>query len=163
MGKIARATFKNGGNFGKALKSEAFDTLDSLSTLADGKVDFNDVLAVVDLATGIDAGDVKGGLKAAENLRNDVAKAVGKDAATVTGGVNTKTGAIAAGRSDGCGNCAENAVSDALGGKKEDVKFTDAIRPRTGEQVPVCATCEANFGRESFSDTAKFKTDELPD
>lgn len=82
----------------------------------------------------------------------------GKAPATVTGGVNTRTGEVAA-RSCGGGKCAEDHVVDALGGKKEDVKFTEAVRPRTGEEVPVCPRCEGKYGREAFPKGTKFKSD----
>lgn len=70
--KVLRSTAKNGGNFGKALKSEGADFVDNLATFADGQLNIDDVLAVVDIATGIDGelvSDVKDGLKQAENLR----------------------------------------------------------------------------------------------
>jgi hypothetical protein len=83
----------------------------------------------------------------------------GKAPATVTGGYNVKTGEVAA-RACGGGKCAENHVVDALGGVKGDVRFTEAVRPRTGAEVPVCARCEATFGRGPFPSNTRFKTDE---
>ena len=47
----------------------------------------------------------------------------------------------------------------ALGGVKGDVRFTEAVRPRTGAQVPVCARCEGTFGRQPFPPNTLFKTD----
>ena len=83
-----------------------------------------------------------------------------KRPATVTAGYNTKTGEVAA-RACGGGKCAEDHVVDALGGNKANVRFTEAVRPRTGEQVPVCTRCEGNFGREPFpSGTTRFKSDQ---
>lgn len=77
----------------------------------------------------------------------------------MTGGYNVKTGEVAA-RACGGGKCAENHVVDALGGAKGDVRFTEAVRPRTGAEVPVCPRCEATFGRDSFPQGSRFKTDE---
>lgn len=83
----------------------------------------------------------------------------GKAPATVTGGYNVKTGEVAA-RPCGGGKCAEDHVVDALGGIKEDVRFTEAMRPRTGDQVPVCPRCESTYGREPFPPGTRFKSDE---
>lgn len=55
--------------------------------------------------------------------------------------------------------CAENHVVEALGGIKENVRFTTAVRPRTGAEVPICPNCETTFGREAFPADARFKTD----
>lgn len=83
----------------------------------------------------------------------------GKAPATVTGGYNVKTGEVAA-RPCGGGKCAEDHVVDALGGNKEDVRFTEAMRPMTGDQVPVCPRCESTYGREPFPPGTRFKSDE---
>ncbi|WP_363796410.1 RHS repeat-associated core domain-containing protein [Lysobacter firmicutimachus] len=97
---------------------------------------------------------------ARDALARSLAQQGRKAPATVTGGVNSKTGEVAA-RACGGGKCAEDHVAEALGGKKEDIKFTEATRPRTGEQVPVCQRCERNYGRESFpKGTTKFKGDQ---
>jgi hypothetical protein len=50
-------------------------------------------------------------------------------------------------------------VLEALGGVKEDVRFTEAMRPRTGEEVPVCQRCEASYGRDAFPPGTQFKSD----
>lgn len=78
--------------------------------------------------------------------------------ATVTGGYNVRTGEVAA-RACGGGQCAEDHVLQALGGVKGDVRFTEAVRPRTGAQVPVCPRCEGTFGRQPFPPNTLFKTD----
>ncbi len=105
----------------------------------------------------------KGSLAEARAARDalsfELAPLKGKAPATVTGGYNVKTGEVAA-RACGGGKCAENHVVDALGGVKEDVRFTEAVRPRTGAEVPVCPRCEATFGREPFPPKTRFKTDE---
>lgn len=98
---------------------------------------------------------------ARDALSESVAKlSNSKRPATVTAGYNTKTGEVAA-RACGSRRCAEEHVVDALGGNKANVKFTEAVRPRTGEQVPVCVKCEGSFGREPFPrGTTRFKSDE---
>ena len=114
-------------------------------------------------ARGGEVQAVKGGLSDARVARDalaaELAPLKGKAPATVTGGYNVKTGEVAA-RSCGGGLCAENHVVDALGGVKGDVRFTEAIRPRTGTEVPVCLRCEGTFGREPFPVNARFKSDE---
>jgi len=97
-------------------------------------------------------------LNAAQIVRDNLAATIGKSKATVTGGYNTKTGEVAA-RANGGGRCAEDHVVDALGGDKSAVRFTSAIRPRTGQQVPVCERCEANYGRDPFPAGTQFKSD----
>jgi hypothetical protein len=79
--------------------------------------------------------------------------------ATVTAGYNVKTGQVAA-RACGGGKCAEDHVTDALGGKKEDVRFTEATRTSHGGEVPVCERCEATYGRSQFPAGTRFKSDE---
>jgi RHS repeat-associated protein len=105
----------------------------------------------------------KGGLAEAREARDalsaELAPLKGRAPATVTGGYNVQTGEVAA-RACGGGKCAENHVVDALGGDKGDVRFTEAVRPRTGAEVPVCPRCEATFGREPFPPNTRFKTDE---
>jgi RHS repeat-associated protein len=95
---------------------------------------------------------------ARDALANDLAPAKGKAPATVTGGYNTKTGEIAA-KACGEGKCAEDHVAKALGGSLDDIRFTEAIRPRTGGEVPVCARCEATYGRDAFPEGTRFKSD----
>ncbi|MBL8297960.1 MAG: hypothetical protein JNN30_06365 [Rhodanobacteraceae bacterium] len=109
------------------------------------------------------SGAAKGKLAEARAARDalsaELAPLKGKAPATVTAGYNVKTGEVAA-RACGDGKCAENHVVDALGGVKGDVRFTEAVRPRTGVEVPVCPRCEATFGRDSFPQNTRFKTDE---
>ncbi len=57
VSRNAYKTYKKTGKFnaksiGKALKKEGLDIIDNVSTLVDGNLDFNDAVAVVDLATG---------------------------------------------------------------------------------------------------------------
>ena len=102
------------------------------------------------------------GLAKAKTARDALTRSLraeGKTPATVTGGVNNSTGEVAA-RACGGGKCAEDHVSDALGGPSPDIKFTPAQRPRTGEQVPVCERCEGKYGRDAFPDKdTRFKSD----
>jgi RHS repeat-associated protein len=95
---------------------------------------------------------------ARDALSSSLAPLKGKAPPTVTGGVNTTTGEVAA-RACGGGKCAEDHVVSALGGKKEEVRFTEAVRPRNGEQVPICPRCENTYGRDAFPKDTKFKTD----
>jgi RHS repeat-associated protein len=80
-------------------------------------------------------------LDAARAARNALAGQVGKKVATVTAGYNTKTGAIAAAACSVGPVCAETNVVTALGGDASKVKFTEAVRLRTGNEVPVCTSC----------------------
>jgi len=77
---------------------------------------------------------------------------------TVTGGYNIRTGEVAA-RACGGGKCAEDLVVEALGGNRAEVRFTEAVRPRTGEEIPICLRCEATYGRDPFPPGTKFKSD----
>jgi RHS repeat-associated protein len=80
--------------------------------------------------------------------------------ATVVGAYSESTGQVTAGASRGRGlGCAEG-VCDANLGHPGDSKFTTAIRPRTGETVPVCPNCEANYGRGAFPSDAAFKSNQ---
>jgi hypothetical protein len=104
----------------------------------------------------------RGGLTEARAARDalsaELAPLKGKAPATVTGGYNTRTGEVAA-RACGGGKCAETHVVEALGGNKAEVGLTEAVRPRTGMEVPVCLSCEATYGRDAFPPGARFKSD----
>lgn len=69
-------------------------------------------------------------------------------------------GKATAGASRGRGlGCAEGVCFEGLG-KPADVQFTPALRPRTGEAIPVCPKCEAAYGRGAFPDpSTRFGTD----
>ena len=99
--------------------------------------------------------------RAARNaLAGELAPLKGRAPATVTAGYNVKAGEVAA-RACGGGTCAEGHVAKALGGNKTDIRFTEAVRPRTGAEVPVCVSCEAEYGRGAFPKEARFQRDEL--
>ena len=104
----------------------------------------------------------KGGLAEARAARDALAAELAplrsKAPATVTGGYNTRTGEVAA-RACGGRKCAETHVVEALGGNKAEVSLTEAVRPRTGLEVPVCLTCEATYGRGAFPPGTRFKSD----
>jgi hypothetical protein len=80
---------------------------------------------------------------------------------TVTGGYNPVTGEAASGAPPGTG-CAETAVERALGVGPGQLKFTPAIRPRNGKEVPVCPKCEERYGRDAFPPGTTFRTDLTP-
>jgi hypothetical protein len=104
----------------------------------------------------------RGGLAEARAARDalsaELAPLKGKAPATVTGGYNTRTGEVAD-RACGGGKCAETHVVEALGGNKAEVGLTEAVRPRTGLEVPVCPSCEATYGRGAFPPGTRFKSD----
>jgi hypothetical protein len=81
--------------------------------------------------------------------------------ATVVGAYSESTGKVTAGASRGGGaGCAEG-VCDANLGSPGDTKFTTAVRPRTGQTVPVCNNCESTYGRGAFPPNAAFKSDQV--
>ncbi|MFT3969961.1 MAG: RHS repeat-associated core domain-containing protein [Micropruina sp.] len=88
-------------------------------------------------------------LDAARATRNAKAAEVGRNKATVTGGYS-RDGRVAAGCSSSPVGCAEDDVARQLGGNPGDIKFTEAMRPRTGRQVPVCPRCQEKYKPEQF-------------
>jgi len=85
-------------------------------------------------------------------FRDELADQVGSRVATVTGGYNSTTGRVVAGCS-GPGFCAEDDVLRQLlelGSDPANVRFTEAIRPRTGFEVPVCVVCQAEYLPDQF-------------
>lgn len=132
-----------------------------------GRTLANAATAAIDAAAGAVMGARPGNPRslseariARDALAQKLAPLKGKAPATVTGGYNIKTGEVAA-RACGGGNCAETNVVKALGGNKADIRFTEAIRPRAGTEVPICARCELDYGRSPFPQGTKFQTDEL--
>ncbi len=70
-----------------------------------------------------------------------------QNAADKIGGVGTKT---ASGNTVGC--CAEFKAANELliknpSATPQQVNFTEAIRPRTGQTIPMCENCNATFGK----------------
>jgi hypothetical protein len=125
--------------------------LSTLATAGAGK-------AVSALAEGSEVGDATKLLNVARDARDTLAGQVGKKVATVTAGYQTETGQVAAAACGG-GVCVD--VVTASGGDAGKVKFTEAVRPRTGKQVPVCPSCEATYGRDAFPPGTQFKTDQI--
>ncbi len=76
--------------------------------------------------------------------------------ATVTGGVNVQTGEVVSGYNT-AGRCAEDMVVERLGGDASKVRFSEAIRPRTGEQVPVCERCQGTYTPAQFPEGVIFE------
>lgn len=69
--------------------------------------------------------------------------------ATVTGGYG-RDGVPRAGCSSNPVGCAEDDVARQIGGDPKDVTFTEAIRPRTGDQVPICPRCQGVYDQSQF-------------
>ena len=86
----------------------------------------------------------------ARAARDALAEEVGASKATVTAGYDPATGRIAAGCNSNPIGCAENDVQRQLGIPFEDIQFTDAIRPRTGDPVPICPICQANSSPSQY-------------
>jgi hypothetical protein len=70
--------------------------------------------------------------------------------ATATGGVNMKTGETAFGLSSNPTGCAEDDVVRRLGGNPDDILFSIAKRPRTGDAIDICRRCQTKFRRSQF-------------
>lgn len=102
---------------------------------------------------------------AAENARNELAHDINankKDknkVPTITGGWNLETGKFAAAACTG-GDCAEDRVAKALGNDLKNIRFTKAMRPRTGDDVPACTRCEDRYTRLAFPSDAQFESDQ---
>jgi hypothetical protein len=72
--------------------------------------------------------------------------------ATVVGAYSRSQGRFTAQASRGGGRgCAEGVCKEALD-HAADIKFTRAVRPRTGNWKEVCEVCEAQYGRNAFYD-----------
>lgn len=84
-----------------------------------------------------------------------MSKAQREQISTVTGGVNVETGQVTAGYAQG-GKCAEDVVVEKLGGDPSKVKFSEALRPRTKQQVPVCQRCQGKYTKDQFAEGAIF-------
>lgn len=82
---------------------------------------------------------------AAVAARDAKAAEVGRARATVVGGYDPETGEVVAGCSSNPVGCAEDDVTRQLGGDPSVPRFTQAVRPRTGEPIPVCARCQGTY------------------
>lgn len=95
-------------------------------------------------------------LGAARAARDKKAAEVGSSKATVTGGYDPATGKVVAGCNRNPFGCAEDDVARLLGIPDKDIRFTEAIRPRTGREVPVCRTCQGKYDRSQFPPGTRF-------
>jgi hypothetical protein len=86
---------------------------------------------------------------------NDLPRAEREQVAVVTGGVNIETAQVAGGYNAG-GKCAEEMVVSRLGGDVSKVRFSEAVRPRTGQQAPVCLGCQARYAKQQFPEGVIF-------
>jgi hypothetical protein len=68
----------------------------------------------------------------------------------VTAGYDPATGRIETGSARPPHGCAETDVANKLGIPRDQVQFTDAIRPRTGEEVPICTNCQDKYSPNQF-------------
>lgn len=92
--------------------------------------------------------------------RDDLAAATGSRHATVTGAYDVRTGKVVSGHS-GRGFCAETHCVRQLvekGSKPGDIRFVEAIRPRTGLEVPVCTRCQGTYQPGQFPPTIRRDT-----
>ncbi|GIL26348.1 RHS repeat-associated core domain-containing protein [Actinocatenispora comari] len=91
-------------------------------------------------------------LGAARAARDAKAAEVGAAKATVTGGYDPAKGASSA--VAGCNRnpvgCAENDVERQLGIGSKDVQFSEALRPRTGKEIPICVRCQDRYDPSQF-------------
>ena len=76
--------------------------------------------------------------------------------ATVVGGVDLRTGEIFVGAKDSSrygrlAVCAEDIVYRGLGGNQNaNIIMTSAVRPRTGQSIPVCVRCQTKYPYNQF-------------
>jgi len=101
------------------------------------------------VATGVAAKAGDELLDAARAARDAKAAEVGRTKATVTGGYG-RDGVPRAGCSSNPVGCAEDDVARQIGGDPKDITFTEAIRPRTGDQVPICSRCQGTYDQSQF-------------
>lgn len=88
-------------------------------------------------------------LNGARAVRDAKAAEVGRSKATVTGGYG-RDGRPVAGCSSNPIGCAEDDVARQIGGDPKDITFTEATRPRTGDQVPICPRCQGTYDQSQF-------------
>lgn len=54
--------------------------------------------------------------------------------------------------------CAEGDVRRQLGVPRQDMHFTEAIRPRTMKEVPICHTCQGRYDPGQFPQNVLFES-----
>ena len=79
-----------------------------------------------------------------------MADKVGAGKATVTGGYDPATRRVVAGCSSNPVGCAEDDVVRQLGIDPSDAGFTEALRPHTGAQVPICINRQLKYDPSQF-------------
>ena len=94
-------------------------------------------------------------LDTARNERTHIVFLVGRRHATVTAGY-LDDGRVAGGYSSNFG-CAEDMVVHKLGVDPSKVHFTEAVRPRNGDQVEICYNCQKKYKKEQFPDGVLYK------
>lgn len=47
-------------------------------------------------------------------------------------------------------------AADRATSHPSEIQFTEAIRPRTGKQVPVCIKCQEKYGQNQFPEGTLF-------
>lgn len=78
----------------------------------------------------------------------------------VVGGVNEETGETAVGikrSGEDYGKCAEDLCAEEFGEHAELFLMSPAIRPRTGEIIPVCKRCQSKYRRDQFPPGTPFE------
>ena len=97
--------------------------------------------------------DAQNALKKAVDEVSSWSRTKQSEISTMVGAKNLKTGEVTVGmklRNKNGGMCAEDIAVEQLGGNKEDIIFTEAYRPRTQENVPVCERCQTKYNKEQF-------------
>ncbi len=89
-------------------------------------------------------------LNQARQARDDLATKLGSSKATVTAGYDPLSGRIAAGCNANPIGCAEDDVARQLGIPKDTVRYTEAVRPRNMEEVPICTYCQATTSPSQY-------------
>ena len=83
--------------------------------------------------------------------RNRLAEEVGRAKPAVIGAYDPVSGRVVAAGTGRPFLCAEDMAHRQLGIPREQVRFTEAIRPRTGVEVPTCGWCQISYHPEQFT------------
>jgi RHS repeat-associated protein len=95
-------------------------------------------------------------INAARAARDIRAAEVGRRKATVTGAYDIIRGRVVSGCSSNPVGCAEDDVVRQLNVSRWRVRFTEAIRPRTGEEIPICKVCQSSYRPWQFPRLVKW-------
>ena len=93
------------------------------------------------------------GLNELQNIPNS------KKPAVVIGASSNGTATMGSSSPGPNGCCAEVDAAKKLGGNPKDITFTKPIRPRTGQEIPVCSSCQELFDRIQFPKGTIFEGD----